>query len=98
LRSEIITSLPNSTNPLCNYCHPAAKEAGAAAVVLSGAGPSLLDVLRNESDRQEIGAAIIASFTRARLKARLYSPGIALSGASITSTYPTVSELKLWKN
>ena len=63
----------------------AAKKAGAAAVVLSGAGPSLLAVLHSESDRQIVGKAMLGGFSQAGLKARIFTPEIALLGASITA-------------
>ncbi len=61
-----------------------AKEAGAAAVSLSGAGPSLLAVLRNSADHQKVGGAMLEGFAQAGLKARIFSPEISFSGASIT--------------
>ena len=63
----------------------AAREAGAAAVVLSGAGPSLLAVLRNASDQKNVSNSMIESFKQAGLSASVLIPGISFNGASITS-------------
>ncbi len=61
----------------------AAKKAGAAAVVLSGAGPSLLAVLRKKEDQKSVGEAMQGAFVKAGLKARIYTPEIERAGASI---------------
>ncbi len=62
----------------------AAMQTGAAAVALSGAGPSLLIVLQNDSERSQVGEAVMSSFRSAGLTSRVYTPAIALSGASIS--------------
>lgn len=61
----------------------AAKEAGAAAVVLSGAGPSLLAVLRDQNSASKVSSAIQDAFSKAGVKARVFNPSITLSGATI---------------
>lgn len=63
----------------------AATRNGAAAVALSGAGPSLLIVLHNDSERTKVGEAVVRSFKLAGLTSRIYTPDIALSGASISA-------------
>lgn len=62
----------------------AATQNGAAAVALSGAGPSLLIVLHNDSERAKVGQAVQAAFKTAGLPARVFTPDIALSGGSIS--------------
>lgn len=62
----------------------AATRNGAAAVALSGAGPSLLIVLHNDSERTKVGQAVEAAFNAADLSTRIYTPDIALSGGSIS--------------
>jgi homoserine kinase len=62
----------------------AAKQNGAAAVVISGAGPSLLIVLHNDAERVKVGQAVMNSFTAFGLTSRVFTPDIALSGASIS--------------
>ena len=61
----------------------AARNAGAAAVVLSGAGPSLLAFIRNQSDLQAVGVSMITAFREAGLTARIYSPPISNAGTSV---------------
>ncbi len=60
----------------------AAREAGASAVVLSGAGPSLLAVLGEKTNEKKVGGAMVQAFSQAGLAARVYSPSISLAGAS----------------
>ncbi len=62
----------------------AATQNGAAAVALSGAGPSLLIVLHNDSERTKVGNAVQTAFKAAGLVARIFTPTIALSGGSIS--------------
>jgi homoserine kinase len=62
----------------------AAKNAGAVAVVLSGAGPSLLAILRKFSDLQGVAAPMVEAFKQAGLSARLFTPMISKEGASVT--------------
>jgi homoserine kinase len=61
----------------------AARDAGALAVTLSGAGPSLLAFLRERSDTGEVGASMIAAFRQVGLRARTLSPSISNIGASV---------------
>lgn len=75
-----IPSIPGAADALA-----AAMKNGAAAVALSGAGPSLLIVLHNDSERIQVGKAVMSSFKSAGLTSRVYTPAIALSGASISA-------------
>ncbi|KAF0111925.1 MAG: Homoserine kinase [Chloroflexi bacterium] len=61
----------------------AGRKAGAAAVVLSGAGPSLLAVLRNQSELQDVAAVMVDAFERAGLTARVFNPPFSNKGASV---------------
>jgi homoserine kinase len=61
----------------------AAQNAGAVAVVISGAGPSLLAVLRNQSDIKAVTTAMIDAFKHAGLSARVFTPKISKVGASV---------------
>jgi homoserine kinase len=58
----------------------AAREAGAAAVALSGAGPSLIAFSRTESG---IGESMKRAFESSGLRARVFSLGVSSEGASI---------------
>lgn len=60
----------------------AALEAGAAACVLSGAGPSLLAVARG--DPHPLAEAMAASFRAAGLPVRAFTPSISPVGAQVT--------------
>ncbi len=62
----------------------AAMKNGAAAVALSGAGPSLLIVLHSNADRAKVGQAVTDAYKAAGLNSRVFTPEIALSGASIS--------------
>jgi homoserine kinase len=62
----------------------AATQNGAAAVALSGAGPSLLIVLHSDAERAKVGQAVTNAFKDASLASRIFTPKIALSGASIS--------------
>lgn len=62
----------------------AAKNSGAAAVVLSGAGPSLMAVLHEHNTKNIVGQAMMDTFKSAGLTSRVFTPEIALSGASIS--------------
>lgn len=62
----------------------AALQNGAAAVALSGAGPSLLIVLHHDAERAKVGQAVSDAFKAAGLSSRVFTPNIALSGASIS--------------
>ena len=61
----------------------AAKEAGAAAVVLSGAGPSLLAVLRTKKNENNVIIAMEDAFKAAGLQVRHFTPEISRSGAFV---------------
>lgn len=62
----------------------AAIQNGAAAVAVSGAGPSLLIVLHSDAERAKVGQAVSDAYKAAGLKSRVFTPNIALSGASIS--------------
>lgn len=62
----------------------AAKQNGAAAVALSGAGPSLLIVLHSIAERAKVGQAVTDAYKAVGLASRIFTPEIALSGASIS--------------
>ena len=64
----------------------AAREAGAAAVVLSGAGPSLLAVLGDKSSEKKVGDVMIEAFSQTGLAACILTPGLSLAGASIVNS------------
>ena len=61
----------------------AAYAAGAAAVALSGAGPSLLAVARQSQDSQTIADAMCMAFKNAGLESRIFLPRISILGAFI---------------
>jgi homoserine kinase len=61
----------------------AARSAGAAAVVLSGAGPSILAVARTEENIPFIRTAMEEAFHQAGLAARSFTPRISDRGAEI---------------
>jgi homoserine kinase len=61
----------------------ASLSAGAAAVFLSGAGPSLLSITKNEDEREKIGGAMQAAFQQAGLPTQVFTPNIAQVGASV---------------
>jgi len=61
----------------------AARDAGAAAVVLSGAGPSLLAVLKSKENEQKVITAMECAFQAAGLQTRHFTPGISRSGAFV---------------
>lgn len=56
--------------------------AGAAAVFLSGAGPSLLAITKDD-EREKIGTAMQAAFQQAGLTTQILTPKIASKGASV---------------
>jgi homoserine kinase len=60
----------------------AARQAGASAVALSGAGPSLIAFSRQPADAG-IGLAMQQAFEQAGLKARIFPLNISQSGASV---------------
>jgi homoserine kinase len=60
----------------------AARQAGASAVALSGAGPSLIAFSRQPSDAR-IGLAMQKAFQQAGLTARIFPLNISQSGASV---------------
>lgn len=59
--------------------------AGAVAVVLSGAGPSLLALLKNSKDRENVGQRMLGAFAKAGIGTRIYTPAISMTGAVIHS-------------
>jgi len=61
----------------------AAREAGAAAVALSGAGPSLLVILGSKNNTQKVANAVEAAFDQAGFKTRIFTPQIVQAGASL---------------
>jgi homoserine kinase len=61
----------------------AAREAGAVAVVLAGAGPSLMAFIRDQAHAKEVGHSMMAAFQEADLSARLFIPLISPNGASV---------------
>ncbi len=71
--------------PGAEAARKAALDAGAAACVLSGAGPSLLAVVRENP--AEIGEAMAAAFLNAGLEARLFMPVISRGGAEARIDY-----------
>jgi len=60
----------------------AARQAGASAVALSGAGPSLI-AFSGQPANAAIGIAMKHSFEAAGLKARIFPLNISHSGASV---------------
>lgn len=67
----------------------AARQAGASAVALSGAGPSLIAFSRQPADA-EIGLAMQRAFEQAGLTARIFPLNISQSGASVVERNTTV--------
>lgn len=63
----------------------AARRAGASAVALSGAGPSLI-AFSGQPAEARIGLAMQEAFARAGLSSRIFSLNISHSGASIVET------------
>ena len=61
----------------------AARNAGAVSVTLSGAGPSLMAIVRDRSEIEAVGASMILAFQQAGLSARTFSPLISNVGASV---------------
>ncbi len=61
----------------------AGRNAGAVAVTLAGAGPSLLAVVRDRSRLVAVGTSMTAAFQDAGLSARTFSPSISTIGASV---------------
>ena len=73
-----IPLIPGATDAIAT-----ARAAGAVAVVLSGAGPSLMAVLRDAAVEKQVAAAMIEAFQRTGLTARSYALPIAQKGASL---------------
>jgi homoserine kinase len=71
--------------PGANAAIKAGKNAGAIAVVLSGAGPSLLAFSPSSEANSVIATAIQEAFTQAGLASEILFPKISLDGATITS-------------
>ena len=63
----------------------AAHQSGAKAVALSGAGPSLLIVLQDKGQADQVSVSVTAAFKEAGFKARIFTPDIAQHGASVTN-------------
>lgn len=78
--------------PGAKAARQAALDAGAAACVLSGAGPSLLAVAR--ADPQPLADAMTAAFQAAGLFARGFTPSISSSGAQVTGDESNQREKK----
>ena len=60
----------------------AARESGAAAVVLAGAGPSLMAFIADESSLKAVSESMLAAFRTAGLCARILTPSITNQGAT----------------
>ena len=69
--------IPGAINAL-----EAGKKAGASAVALSGAGPSLIAFTAKED--AAVGAAMKAAFEAAGLDARIFELGTSYEGAEVT--------------
>jgi homoserine kinase len=61
----------------------AAREAGATGVTISGAGPSVLAVCRNRSQRRAVASAMVGAFADAGVDAQAYQTEIG-TGAEIS--------------
>jgi homoserine kinase len=59
-------------------------QAGAAAVALSGAGPSIMAVARQPEDAVLIAGSMVAAFKQAGLSARAFTPHISNLGAQVS--------------
>jgi homoserine kinase len=57
-----------------------------AAIALSGAGPSVLALVRGEPDR--VGASIAAAFAARGLASEVLTPGLATRGVAVTQAAP----------
>ncbi len=62
----------------------AALTAGAAAAAISGAGSSLLAILKRPTDSAPVSAAMQAAFSDAGLSSRVFTPAVSLGGGEIT--------------
>jgi homoserine kinase len=58
-------------------------QAGAAAVALSGAGPSLMAVAHQPEDAAAIASSMVVAFKQAGLSARAFTPHISNQGAEL---------------
>lgn len=63
----------------------AAQSAGAVASALSGAGSSLLAILKSEAESPKVIEAMQSAFKHAGLDSRAFSPSIAFSGATLNT-------------
>jgi homoserine kinase len=63
----------------------AARSAGAIAVVLSGAGPSLLAFSPSQQQSESIASAMQAAFREAALESEVFYPKVSQTGAEIWS-------------
>ena len=73
-----IPLIPGATDAIA-----AARAEGAVPVVLSGAGPSLMAVLKNAAVEKQVAATMIEAFQRAGLAARSFALPIAQKGAGL---------------
>jgi homoserine kinase len=64
----------------------AARDAGAVAVVLAGAGPGLLAFVRDNVNKNKIAEAMVDAFRQVGLNTRTYSPSISIDGASVQAS------------
>ena len=70
--------------PGAEQAFQAARAAGAVAVALSGAGPSLLAVSHNTQQAADIAAAMQSAFAQAGLTTRVFTPSVSARGAEVT--------------
>lgn len=70
--------------PGAEQAFQAARAAGAVAVALSGAGPSLLAVAHNTQQVAGIAAAMQSAFAQAGLTTRVFTPSVSARGAEVT--------------
>jgi len=61
----------------------AAQNAGAVASTLSGAGSSLLAVLRSQADAKAVGEAMQTEFARHEISSRIFTPAIDFEGTTL---------------
>lgn len=62
----------------------AAQNAGAVASTLSGAGSSLLAVLRSQADAKTVGEAMQTEFARHEISSRIFTPAIDFEGTTLS--------------
>lgn len=61
----------------------AAQNTGAAACVLSGAGSSLLAILRSQTDVKSVGEAMQNEFAKHEISSRIFTPAIDFQGTTL---------------